>query len=140
MGHGVPLAPDGADHCGYAGAFHFDVGLSSSSQITKFWGIAADRPAMTDELAGAPVSDTPLPEPQRSGRTAVTEAMPQRFDQFAGTGEGRSDAHGDPLDPREVITAALQKVGLLVPPGSKPAGDPRSIISSTLRSVGLLKE
>ena len=149
MGHGVPLAPDGADHCGHAGAFHFDVGLSSSSQIAKFWGIAADRPAMSDELAGAPVTDTPLPEPQRpvvsgipvtAARTAVTEVMAQRFDQFAGSGEGRSTAHGDPFDPREVIAAALQKVGLLVPPGSKPAGDPRSIISSTLRSVGLLKE
>jgi poly(hydroxyalkanoate) depolymerase family esterase len=144
MGHGVPLALDGADHCGHAGAFHFDVGLSSSSQIAEFWGLAADRPAMSVEVAGAPAS-TLLPVPQRpvfsgipvtAARTAVTEAMAQR----SGTGEGRSDAHGDPFDPRAVITAALQKVGLLVPSGSKPAGDPRSIISSTLRSVGLLKE
>ncbi len=133
----------------HASAFHLDVGLSSSSQIARFWGIAADRPAMSVEVPGSPAPEIPLPVPQRpvvSGipvtvaRTAVTEAMAQRFDQFAGTGEGRSNAHGDPFDPREVITAALLKVGLLVPSGSKPAGDPRSIISSTLRSVGLLKE
>ena len=31
---------------GTPGAFHLDVGLSSSAQIAEFWGIAADRPAM----------------------------------------------------------------------------------------------
>ena len=148
MGHGVPLAlGHGADHCGHAGAFHFDVGLSSSLQIAKFWGIAADRPTMSDEVAGASASGTLLPLPERpvvsgipvtAARTSGTEPIAQRFENSAGTDEGTS--HGNPLDPRDVITAALQKVGLLVPPGSKPTGDPRSIISSTLRSVGLLKE
>jgi poly(hydroxyalkanoate) depolymerase family esterase len=150
MGHGVPLAQiDGADHCGHAGAFHFNVGLSSTLQIAKFWGITADHPTMSDQVASASASRTFLPVPERpvvsgipvtAARASVTEPIAPRFDQFAGTGEGRSDAHGNPLDPREVITAALQKVGLLVPPGSKPTGDARSIISSTLRSVGLLKE
>ena len=149
MGHGVPLAPDGADHCGHAGAFHLDVGLSSSSQIAKFWGIAADGPAMAFEGVGTPGSGIPLSVPDRpvvGGRavpapqTSRTEPVAPRLDQFAGTGEGRTDAHVDPFDPRDVITATLQKVGLHVPLGSRPAHDPRSIISSTLRSVGLLKE
>ena len=150
MGHGVPLAlVPGADHCGHAGAFHFDVGLSSSLQIAEFWGIAADRQTMSDDVAAAPTAATLLPVPERpvfsgipviAARTSLTEPMAQRFERSAGSDEGCSDAHGDPLDPRDVITAALQKVGLLVPPGSKPTGDPRSIISSTLRSVGLLKE
>jgi feruloyl esterase len=150
MGHGVPLAPGhGPDHCGHAGAFHFDVGLSSSLQIAEFWGIAADRQTMADDVTAAPTSATLLPVPERpvvsgipviAARTSLTEPMAQRFEHSAGSDEGCSDAHGDPLDPRDVITAALQKVGLLVPPGSKPTGDPRSIISSTLRSVGLLKE
>jgi feruloyl esterase len=150
MGHGVPLAlVPGADHCGHAGAFHFDVGLSSSVRIAKFWGIAADRPTMSDEVAGALASGTLLPVPERpvvsgipvtAARTSVAEPIAHAFEYSADTDEGRFDARGNPLDPRDVITAALQKVGLLVPPGSKPTGDPRSIISSTLRSVGLLKE
>jgi poly(hydroxyalkanoate) depolymerase family esterase len=150
MGHGVPLAlAHGADHCGHAGAFHFDVGLSSTLQIAKFWGVAADRPTMSDQVAGASASGTLLPVPERpvvsgipvtAAGTSVTEAIAQRFEHSAGTDEGGSDVHGNPLDPRDVITAALQKAGLLVPPGGKPTGDPRSIISSTLRSVGLLKE
>jgi poly(hydroxyalkanoate) depolymerase family esterase len=150
MGHGVPLAPgDGADHCGHAGAFHLDVGLSSSSQIVKFWGIAADRPAMSFEVVGTPGSGIPLSVPARpvvggvdvpAPQTTRAEPIAPRLDQFASTAEGRSDAHVDPFDPRHVITATLQKVGLHVPLGRRPAHDQRSIISSTLRSVGLLKE
>ena len=150
MGHGVPLAlVHGADRCGHTGAFHFDVGMPSSLQIAKFWGIAADRPMTSDEVAGASASGTLLHAPERpmvsgipvtAARTFVSERAAQSFEHSAGTDEGCSDAHVNSLDPRDVITAALQKVGLLVPPGSKPTGDPRSIISGTLRSVGLLKE
>jgi feruloyl esterase len=136
MGHGVPLALHGADHCGHAGAFHLDVGLSSSLKIAKFWGIATDRPTMSDEVAGASASGTLLPVPARPMVTGI----PVIAARTSGADEGWSDAHTNSLDPRDVITAALQKVGLLVPPGSQPIGDPRSIISSTLRSVGLLKE
>jgi feruloyl esterase len=149
MGHGVPLAPGhGANHCGHAGAFHLDVGLSSSLQIAKFWGIA-DGQTMSHEMTNAPVSRSLLPLPERrvisgipviADRTSVTEPMTQSFEDSADADEEYSDAHGNPLDPREVISAALQKVGLLVPAGSKPTDDPRSIISNTLRSVGLLKE
>jgi hypothetical protein len=145
MGHGVPLAlGHGSDDCGHAGAYHFDVGLPSSLQIAKFFGIASDRPKMVDDVTDAlvPVPETPAVSnmPVIAAQTLVAEPIAQRFDHSAGTGEGSSNAHGNPLDPRDVITAALQKVGLLVPPGSKPTGDARSIISSTLRSVGLLKE
>ena len=148
MGHGVPLALEGPDRCGQTSAFHFDVGLSSSLQIAKFWGIA-DRPMASEEVADAPASGTFLHAPERpvvsgipvtAAGTVVTEPAAQNFEHSPSADEGCSKAHGDPLDPRDVITAALQKVGLLVPPGRKPAGDPRSIISSTLRSVGLLKE
>jgi poly(hydroxyalkanoate) depolymerase family esterase len=143
MGHGVPLAlVHGADHCGHAGAYHFDVGLPSSLQIAKFWGIATDRPKMVDEVTDVLVPETPVVShmPLIAAQTLVAEPIAQRLEHSAGTDEGSSNAHGNPLDPRDVITAALQKAGLLVPPGSKPTSDPRSIISSTLRSVGLLKE
>jgi poly(hydroxyalkanoate) depolymerase family esterase len=150
MGHGVPLAlADGADHCGHTGAFHFDVGLSSSMQIATFWGIAADRPTMSDGLSGAPASGTRPRVPDRpmvgalpvaAARTSVTDPIALELEKVAGTDESGSAAHGHSFEPREFITAALLRAGLVVPPGSKPTGDPRSIISDTLRSVGLLKE
>jgi len=150
MGHGVPLAvAHGADHCGHPGAFHFDVGLSSTLQIAKFWRIAGDRPTMPDAVAGASASATRLLVPERpvvsgipltAARTSLSEPIAKRFERSAGTDAGYSDAKSAPFDARDVITATLQKVGLLVPPASTPTGDPRSIISSTLRSVGLLKE
>ena len=66
MGHGVPLTPDGADNCETRARFHFDVGLSSSFAVAKFWGIAADRPQRCplkwraprhQELSGLPRKD-----------------------------------------------------------------------------------
>jgi poly(hydroxyalkanoate) depolymerase family esterase len=149
MGHGVPLGGvDGADACGHAGAFHVDVGLSSSLQIAKFWGIAADRSQSRDNMAAAatstmprPVAATPLvSQAVTSARLSGAPPVTQRVETSPGPDAGCSSAPSDALDPRDVVTAALHKVGLLIPPGSKPAGDPRSIIARTLRSVGLLKE
>lgn len=150
MGHGVPIATGhGLEHCGHVGPFHFDVGLSSSCQVAKFWGITAECPAMSAERADTVASGAllPLPEslaaeafPAIAARTPTAEAGAQRFKYSADTDAQGADAQRSPLDPREVITATLQQAGLLVPPGSSPADDPRSIISRTLRSVGLLKE
>ena len=150
MGHGVPLATGhGLERCGHVAPFHFDVGLSSSWQVAKFWGITAECPAMTAERADSVASGALLPLPERlvaeafpaiGARAPTIEAAAQSFKHSAHTDGQGADAHGNPLDPREVITAALQKAGLLVPPGSNPTDDPRSIISRTLRSVGLLKE
>lgn len=39
MGHGVAVAPGGADGCGQAGAYAFDAGISSSRAILDFMGI-----------------------------------------------------------------------------------------------------
>jgi poly(hydroxyalkanoate) depolymerase family esterase len=149
MGHGVPLGlGHGTDHGAHAGAFHFDVGVSSSLQIAKFWGIAADRSATSDEVIRASPT-TRLSVPERAevreiavaaGRTAVADSIAKRLRRSAGTKEECADTHGSPLDPRDVVTAVLRKAGVLIPPGSKPTGDPRSIISNTLRSVGLVKE
>ncbi len=41
MPHGVPLATTGVEGIGHAGPFHFDVGLSSTHHIARFWGLAA---------------------------------------------------------------------------------------------------
>jgi poly(hydroxyalkanoate) depolymerase family esterase len=148
MGHGVPLA-HGADHRAHAGAFHFDVGVSSSLEIAKFWGIANDRPAKSDAAMRAAATGTHLSVPERAevsgitvaaGRAPVAEPIAQRFWRSAGTEEECVGARGSRLDARDIVTAVLQKAGVLIPPGSKPTGDPRSIISHTLRSVGLVKE
>jgi feruloyl esterase len=149
MGHGVPIATGhGFERCGHVGPFHFNVGLSSSCQVAKFWGITAEYLAMSAERADTVAADalSSLPEtPPVEAFPAIAARIPtigaaQSFKYSAHTGAQGADAHGNPLDPREVIAAALQKAGLLVPPGSNPADDPRSIISRTLRSVGLLKE
>ncbi len=40
MAHGVPLATgSGENHCGVAGPFFIDVGISSTYHIAKFWGL-----------------------------------------------------------------------------------------------------
>ncbi len=40
MGHGTPIATQGAEACGVAGPFMLDVGVSSTRRIAAFWGIA----------------------------------------------------------------------------------------------------
>ena len=115
-------------------------GIAPAEQwIRSFQG-----PGVVDDVTGAllPVPETSVVSgmPLTAAQTLVAGPIAQRFEHSAGANEAFSNAHGNPLDPRVVITAALQKVDLLAPPGSKPTGDPRSIISSTLRSVGLLKE
>ena len=38
MAHGVPLATTGVEGIGNVSPFHFDVGLSSTHHIARFWG------------------------------------------------------------------------------------------------------
>ncbi|KUO56009.1 MAG: hypothetical protein APF80_12265 [Alphaproteobacteria bacterium BRH_c36] len=40
LAHGTPLMTEGADGCGTAGPFLLDVGISSSAEIARSWGIA----------------------------------------------------------------------------------------------------
>jgi hypothetical protein len=67
MPHGVPLAVSGIERCGHVAPFHFDVGLSSTHHIARFWGLtemAAGTLHSTDYAAGVlepvPVESTPL--------------------------------------------------------------------------------
>ena len=49
MAHGTPLAVGEAiDHCGAAGAFLLDVGISSSYHIAKFWGLVPSDATLTE--------------------------------------------------------------------------------------------
>jgi len=125
MNHGVPLAT-GNDGIGQVGAFHFDVGISSSQYIARFWDIADDL-----SMAHAMPRGQVLP-PLEGPASAVALAS-------ASTGRANAGAE-EPAwqDPRTHIMAALKAAGLLRPGGSP--SDPRRIITSTLRSVGLLKD
>ena len=127
MNHGVPLAT-GHPGIGQVGAFHFDVGISSSQHIARFWGIADELPASREILQGQVL----LPVEQPASALAL-----------ASVSTGRTSAGAEQpawQDPRTHITAALKAAGLLRDlPGGSPT-DPRRIIASTLRSVGLLKD
>jgi poly(hydroxyalkanoate) depolymerase family esterase len=125
MNHGVPLAT-GHEGIGQVGAFHFDVGISSSQHIARFWDIADDL-----SVAHAMPRGQVLP-PLEGPASAVA---------LASASTGRTNAGAEEpawQDPRTHITAALKVAGLLRPGGSP--SDPRRIITSTLRSVGLLKD
>jgi poly(hydroxyalkanoate) depolymerase family esterase len=127
MNHGVPLAT-GHRGIGQVGAFHFDVGISSSQHIARFWDIADELPAAREILQGQVLP--PVEQPA----SAVA---------LASVATGRTNAGAEQpawQDPRTHITAALKAAGLLRDhPGGSPS-DPRRIITSTLRSVGLLKD
>jgi hypothetical protein len=89
MGHGTPLKTFGPDGCGVAGPFLLEVGVSSSQEIAKSWGIvqvqaehAPVEPARAEPIQAPPIWETlaaraaPRPEPLRdrrrkSGRPAV---------------------------------------------------------------------
>jgi poly(hydroxyalkanoate) depolymerase family esterase len=127
MNHGVPLAT-GHESIGQVGAFHFDVGISSSQHIAHFWDIADELPVheMRPQVEVLPPLDRPASAP------AIASASTARAN------AGAEDQAWQ--DPRTHITAALKAAGLLRDfPGGNPH-DPRRIITSTLRSVGLLKE
>lgn len=67
MGHGVPLGCALPDGCGTAGPYLLEVGISSSQQIARSWGLTASRhrPRRRPALAGADAtSPTPThPDP-----------------------------------------------------------------------------
>jgi poly(hydroxyalkanoate) depolymerase family esterase len=142
MGHGVPLATgDGPGRCGNTSAFHFDVGISSSHHIARFWGLAERQPVVDDRVA---VRRLALPVP--AVRTSEIQTLAAREASAGNSVDGDRTRAFAFRDPREVITAALKAAGLLSEPGSAgypPGGsgfDPRPLITSTLRSVRLLKE
>ncbi len=149
MGHGVPLASNGgSESCGNAGPFHFDVGVSSSHHIVRFWGVADKPTAFTVKGADHARADLvpTMPqavEPLLVARESVTtrEQVSSRGLQTGRERDGRAAAGVD--DPTVIITAALKAAGLLgESPGFPNAStvDARRIIATTLRSVGLLKE
>jgi poly(hydroxyalkanoate) depolymerase family esterase len=133
MAHGVPLATAGVDSCGVAGPFFLEAGVSSTSQIARFWGLdtaeARERQAATRSATGR------LPAlPTRD--LAPAGEVPLHDDQ------GPRDGHSA-LDPNAVIAAAFKAAGLPAPgitvqPGSRII-DPGGIIAAALKAAGLTR-
>jgi poly(hydroxyalkanoate) depolymerase family esterase len=148
MGHGVPLATAGSGTYGNVSPFHFDVGISSSLHILKFWDLAKDDidsaydPLQSRGPGVALACDAPL----LAARTGPpSDTIPKDRADRGGQGVGGWASAAASADPSIVITAALKAAGLVRSDNlgnrvdTKPL-DPRGIIASTLRSVGLLKE
>jgi poly(hydroxyalkanoate) depolymerase family esterase len=126
MNHGVPLAA-GHEGIGQVGAFHFDVGISSSQHIARFWQIA-------DELRVHEMPQVEVLPPLEQPASALSLAS-------ASTARASASAEDQNwLDPRTHITAALNAAGLLRDRPDGSPSHPRRIITNTLRSVGLLKD
>lgn len=139
MGHGVPLASRGIERCGNAGPFHFDVGISSSHQILRFWGLARSSVAAERETA------VPT-RPVVPAETGVSEIPALAARESASSGKERDESAPGGWqrhDPRPVIEAALKAAGLSSESGAQATAsnplDPRQVITGTLRSVGLLR-
>lgn len=80
MGHGVPIDPSGPSRLGASGPFMFDVGLSSTAEIARGWGLLSGdegvdaggvlpavrvvdnrRPAVAERVMDATPADVPRP-------------------------------------------------------------------------------
>jgi len=133
MGHGVPLA-SGRAAVGYgnSGFFHFDVGLSSSHHILRFWGLADERAAFEDETSGrvlarlVPAVSEVHGTPSHARESATADS----------TAEGQRSARaGRFVDPSAVIAAPLTTAGLLNEPSCQRRSDIASAGRSDIASV-----
>lgn len=134
MAHGVPIGMVDRRSYGIEGPFHFDVGISSTHRIARFWGIAAE--------LGVPAKQASheILVPAGPESAQLVPLVAARVDASNETSARHAEASGR-LDPRVQITAALKAAGLLGEPVTKSGPlDPRRVVQNTLRSVGLLKD
>jgi feruloyl esterase len=105
MAHGTPLATGGADeHCGIAGAFLLEVGISSSYHIAKFWGLTG-HPRRVAVKRSKPARLAPA-HGVLSGATLAGAREP------ASVTPQPSPLHARAIDVQAVITKALRAAGL----------------------------
>jgi feruloyl esterase len=150
MAHGVPLASTlGADNCGTPGPFFIDAGISSTHHIAGFWHLGEGLAETSHAPATVP---EPQPQPvQTTGRPVTVEAQAAT----SGSDEGSYAADAEqaarrPLDPMQVIGAALKAAGLPVsalpnksfpnmPAGATPRVLPLPFIQAALKAAGLTR-
>ena len=111
MAHGTPLATGNDENSyGAAGPFLLEVGISSSYEIARFWGLttASERkdwkkPASGSIVQGPDPVSHPIPPMEEAPKAAYTARKPQQSRQ----------AGSSPLDIGSVITKALKAAGLM---------------------------
>jgi len=109
MPHGTPLATGRSnEHCGVAGAFLLEVGISSSYHIAKFWGLTGHpRPARASSSVRAL-----LPRKKQNATTPATVRAPAAPTGAANLPAPIAPPRARPTDVGAVITQALKAAGL----------------------------
>ncbi len=96
LGHGTPLATSGKDPIGQVAPFMIEAGVSSSSEIARFWGLAPASTADWEEVVSEP-----------EAQVHAANSLGQRI-------VGLVSAHV-PADVERTITSALRSAGLMGP-------------------------
>lgn len=116
MAHGTPLATGTRDgHCGVAGPFLLEAGISSSWHIAQFFGLTGEAQERVQE---------PAASHEHADRTPLApddvEIIPDERVEIldAKTDEPKFDdaPRASPIDVMAVITKALTQAGLMKPP------------------------
>jgi poly(hydroxyalkanoate) depolymerase family esterase len=104
LGHGAPLAAEGADGLGAAAPYMLEAGVSSSLEIARFWGLAPAEPTRR-----ADASTAPEPAPRRRRDARPSSSRPHRVGDtvMAALGEHAT------AEVRGVVAKALRSAGLL---------------------------
>ena len=104
MGHGTPLG----DGLGTPAPFMLDVGISSTLEIARFWGIAEEKTGTTRALQPVPTASAPVP------RAAPVPDTPARTPPPRPASEPASDEPAPhPGGVKKIIEDALRAAGLM---------------------------
>lgn len=106
MGHGTPVAP--AQGCGTAGAYILDVGVCSSGEIARFFGLLAAAPAPAPEAQPPPSAPPTVPAPPSTSSSSCTEFNDTNYAQVAAGRAKRCGAY----DSYACATATGENLGL----------------------------
>jgi poly(hydroxyalkanoate) depolymerase family esterase len=103
MGHGTPLATKGPDLYGHPGPYMLDVGISSTYEIAKSWGLI--------DRIGETTADTRGTEAVSGDEYAHTDAMPTPSYPFEPAPTSGAAAQTGRIG--DIIGAALRSAGLM---------------------------
>jgi poly(hydroxyalkanoate) depolymerase family esterase len=106
MGHGTPLSTHGADAVGAIAPYMLEAGISSTLEITRFWGIAGETSAKVDHRSTAMVRSAQAAPDQELRASGSVDA--------AGLGQTVMQAvRHVPSGVQDIIAKALRTAGLL---------------------------
>jgi poly(hydroxyalkanoate) depolymerase family esterase len=103
LGHGAALAATGPDGLGATGAFLLEVGLSSTLEIARFWGLTAEAKGPDAEVKPKPAKAAATANLPMTSPIPVTRVREEPMPPKAGRG----------VDIHAIITKALTTAGLM---------------------------